>query len=331
MDLAPDAVTVENRDGQLDAVVERICTLLDEANQHVAAPVAPAVAAEKPTPAATPVVAAQPSAPARRRGRREGAYVAPVVTAPKETRWDGTAHPFWYPFFRGLAGMIFPLFFKLRLEGRENIPTTGPVMLASNHVAWIDIPLVAQPLKRFTHYMGKVELFQTPVIGWIIGMCGAFPVRRGEGDRESLRTADRLLKAGEMVAIFPEGHRSGGALIRGLPGVALIALRADTPIVPVGIINSAAAFKKGHILIRRPTLTVRYGKPFTLTKSGARHSKDDLERGIDEIMTHIAQLLPPEYWGPYADLVAAANQPAQLAAPASSASSAAEGAEAPRA
>lgn len=315
MDLASDAVTVENRDGQLDAVVERICALLDEATQRSAAP------------AAAPAVAAETSASARKRSR-EGAYVAPVVTAPKETRWDGTAHPFWYPFFRGLAGMIFPLFFKLRLEGRENIPTTGPVMLASNHVAWIDIPLVAQPLKRFTHYMGKVELFHTPVIGWIIGVCGAFPVRRGEGDRESLRTADRLLKSGEMVAIFPEGHRSGGALIRGLPGVALIALRADTPIVPVGIINSAAAFQKGHIFIRRPTLTVRYGKPFMLTKSGARHSKDDLERGIDEIMTHIAQLLPPEYWGPYADLVAAANQPAQLTAPASSA---AEGAEAPRA
>jgi 1-acyl-sn-glycerol-3-phosphate acyltransferase len=165
------------------------------------------------------------------------------------------------------------------------------------------------------------------VIGWIIGVCGAFPVRRGEGDRESLRTAERLLHAGEVVAIFPEGHRTGGALIRGLPGVALIALRANTPVVPVGIINSVEVFRKGHIIFRRPTVTVRYGKPFLLAKSGARHSKDDLERGIDDIMTHIAALLPPEYRGPYAEQVGAASQPVALAAPATPD---AEGATPPR-
>jgi 1-acyl-sn-glycerol-3-phosphate acyltransferase len=185
-------------------------------------------------------------------------------------------------------------------------------MLASNHAAWIDIPILAQPVPRATHYMAKIELFQTALLGGIIGMMGAFPVRRGEGDRESLRTAERLLGQGELIAIFPEGHRSESGLMRGLPGAALIALRANVPVVPVAIINSRAVFQKGHIVIHRPTVTVRYGKPFMLTRSGARHTRDDLERGIDEIMTQIARLLPPEEHGVYAPQVAAPQAKPQV-------------------
>ena len=315
MALAPDAISIENADGHLDEVVERILALLEEALARRASSGEPAA-----TVAATAVA---PAATVERRPRgvaREGAYVAPAVTSPRVTRWDGVAQPVGYAIIRFIAGLIFPLFFRLRVEGMENVPQTGSAMLASNHAAWIDIPLVAYPLKRITHYMAKIELFQIPILGGVIGMMGSFPVRRGESDRESLRIAGRLLGEGELVAIFPEGHRTGGEMIRGLPGVALIALRANTPIVPVGIINSVEVFRKGHIIIRRPTVTVRYGAPFMLSKSGARHSKDDLERGIDEIMTHIAALLPPEYHGVYAAQVAAllaSTAPPAIAAPAS--------------
>jgi len=323
MELAADAITVENRDGQRDVVVERISELLAEALARRAggASAAETVAAPETPPATAATTAALEVAPPaempRRRGAsREGAYVAPPVTAPRENRWVGKAHPLGYEMVRRFAGLLFPLLFKLRVEGLENVPRTGAAMLASNHVAWIDIPLVGYPVPRITHYMAKAELFHIPILGWIIGMVGNFPVRRGESDRESLRIADRLLREGELVAIFPEGHRTGGPLIRGLPGVALIALRANAPVVPVGIINSAEVFRKGHIIIRRPVVTVRFGAPFMLSKSGARHTKDDLERGIDEIMTHIAALLPPEYHGIYAGRVASANQAPQLTAPA---------------
>lgn len=104
-------------------------------------------------------------------------------------------------------------------------------------------------------------------------------------------------------------------MIRGLPGVALIALRANAPVVPVAIANSAAVFRKGQLLFRRPTVTIRYGAPFMLSKSGARHTRDDVERGIDAIMTHIALLLPPEYHGVYAEQVAAEGKRGELAAP----------------
>lgn len=317
MELAADAIAVENRDGQLDATVERICALLDERRSTTSASAAAAVGEPVAEPIATPPAETAAStaasaeiatvAPGERRPRaaREGAYVAPKVSAPRETRWDGTANPFGYEVIRRIAGIVFPFLFKLRVEGLENVPRTGGAMLASNHAAWIDIPIVAYPVPRATHYMAKIELFQTAALGGIIGMMGAFPVRRGEGDRESLRTAERLLGEGELIAIFPEGHRSEGSLIRGLPGAALIALRANVPVVPVAIINSRAVFQKGHIVIRRPIVTVRYGKPFMLTRSGARYTRDDLERGIDEIMTQIARLLPPEYHGVYAPQVAA--------------------------
>ncbi len=251
MELAPDAIIVENLDGQRDATVDRICALLaeklrqrdastssgastDASGAHDAQALAPAVEAPA-APAAPATVAATaeeaaPAAGARRpRAAREGAYVAPPVKAPREHHWDGVASPVGFEIVRRIAGLIFPLFFKLRIEGLENVPRSGAAMLASNHAAWIDIPLVAYPIPRVTHYMAKIELFQIPILGWVIGFCGAFPVRRGEGDRESLRTADRLLNQGELVAIFPEGHRTGGKLIRGLPGVALIALRALDP------------------------------------------------------------------------------------------------------
>jgi 1-acyl-sn-glycerol-3-phosphate acyltransferase len=318
MDLAADAITVENRDGQLEAVVERICALLAETLQrHHASVTAPAaVTASPPAPAAAAV------SPTERRPRaaaREGAYVAPAVTARRDARWDGTAWPLGYAIVRRIAGLLFPLFFKLRVEGLENVPPDGAAILASNHVAWIDIPLVAYPVPRITHYMGKIELFQVPILGWVIGVTGSFPVRRGEGDRESLRIAERLLGEGQLMAIFPEGHRSDGQLIRGLPGVALIAFRANAPVVPVAIINSRQVFRMGHIVIHRPTVTIRYGAPFLLSKRGARHTRDDLERGVDEIMTHIALLLPPDYHGIYAEQAAAmpsaASQPASHAAP----------------
>lgn len=311
MELAADAIAVENRDGQLDATVARICALLDEATQRRGASsgssessgAAAAIAASDGESPTTPATVA--SGERRPRAAREGAYVAPKVSAPRDARWDGTANPFGYEVIRRLAGFAFLFLFKLRVEGLENVPRTGAAMLASNHAAWIDIPILAYPVPRFTHYMAKIELFQTRLLGGIIGMMGAFPIRRGEGDRESLRTAERLLGQGELVGIFPEGHRSESGLIRGLPGAALIALRANIPVVPVAIINSRAVFQKGHIVVRRPTVTVRYGKPFMLTHSGARYTRADMERGIDEIMTHIARLLPPEYHGVYAQQVAA--------------------------
>ena len=210
--------------------------------------------------------------------------------------------------------LVIPLIAKLQVEGLDNVPRTGPVILAMNHIHWTDIPLAALRVPRVTHYMAKAELFGKPVLGGYVRTLGAFPVRRGEGDREAIRTAERLLGEGEVVAIFPEGHRSDhGPLIPAHPGAGYVALRSGVPIVPVAISGTRQIFKGLHYGPFRPTATIRYGKPFTLG-AGGKVSKEALGPATDEIMRRIAAMLPPEQRGPYAASVASGKSEPQAQA-----------------
>jgi 1-acyl-sn-glycerol-3-phosphate acyltransferase len=217
-------------------------------------------------------------------------------------REDGATIRWIYELVRLVARLAIPLIARLRTEGLENIPKDGPVILAMNHIAWLDIPMASVRVKRVTHYMAKIELFRAPFIGGLMRRCGSFPVRRGEGDREALRTSERLLQQGEVLVIFPEGHRSDhGPLIQAHPGVALIALRSNATIVPVGISGTRQILKGGRVLFWAPRVTVRYGSPFTLGGADGRRTRDSLAQATDTIMYRIAELLPPEQRGPYAN------------------------------
>lgn len=208
----------------------------------------------------------------------------------------------FYRFARIVVAIVVPLVAKLRTEGIENIPREGPVILALNHLSWLDIPLVSVRVARINHYMAKIELFSVPLLGGLMRLLGSFPVRRGESDRESLRTAEAILKAGEVLVVFPEGHRSGGAgLLPGHPGIAYVALRSGAPIVPVAVYGTEHAFKGFRLGPFAPRVTVRFGKPFQLEQP-ARRDRDSLARASDQIMRAIAALLPPSYRGVYADL-----------------------------
>jgi 1-acyl-sn-glycerol-3-phosphate acyltransferase len=211
----------------------------------------------------------------------------------------GKTSRLFYGTLRVIARLALPWIARVRYEGLQNIPRHGPVILAMNHIHWLDIPVASVRVPRVTHYMAKVELFNTRIAGWLLRLGGAFPVRRGEGDREALRTAERLLSEGEVVVIFPEGHRSDeGTLIEAHPGVALIALRGNAPIVPVAISGTRAVFRQKGILFWAPRVTVRYGTPFTLD---GKRSRESLTEATDRIMFAIAALLPPEQRGAYAE------------------------------
>lgn len=232
---------------------------------------------------------------------------------PERTRQsvEGQESTLVYEGTRLIARAVIPLIANLRTEGLENVPAAGGAILAPNHISWADIPLLSFPIKRVTHYMAKIEIFRVPVLGAYVRRLGAFPVRRGEGDREALRTAERVLSEGKLVVIFPEGHRSEGrALIEAHQGVALIAMRAGVPVIPIAISGTERTFRDWNYAFRRPTVTIRYGEPYVLESTGGKRSSADLKRHTDEIMRRIATMLPPSYRGVYAPLVTSEPSPA---------------------
>ena len=208
----------------------------------------------------------------------------------------------WYTGLRIVIALIQPIIVKLHTEGIENIPAEGPVIIAMNHVAWVDVLLSALRVPRQFYYMAKVELFTVPVIGFLIRQWGAFPVRRGAGDREALRAAERVLADGHMLVIFPEGHRTrGGPLLPGQPGAALIASRTHVPIVAVAISGTQRVFKGFQYGPWAPRVTIRYSEPFYLQAPDGKRSRETLAQGTDQIMRTIAAMLPEQYRGAYGD------------------------------
>ncbi len=229
------------------------------------------------------------------------APVAPAQATKQAKRAKNLYEPYDTPTWfwvalRAVAHLIYPLLARVRVIGRENMPKEGAFIIASNHLAWMDVPLVPSFLKRKVVYMAKEELFYGKV-GWIVRFLGAFPVKRGEADRQSLRAADAQLKAGKIFMIFPEGTRSKiRQLGKGHVGLGMIALRAGVPVVPVAIWGSEYIFKKW-----RPRVTISYGKPLHLTPKGNKITREDIEEATDEVMRAIAAMMPPEYRGVYGD------------------------------
>ena len=144
------------------------------------------------------------------------------------------------------------------------MPPAGPVVLAPNHVSFMDPVLITIPIHRPLHYMTLEPFFRVPGLGALIRWCRAFPVREAEADRQAVRTAIRLLRAGEPLVIFPEGGRTpDGRLQPFRPGAFRIALQADAPVVPVTIQGAFEAWPADRRLPRPGRITVTYHPPVT--------------------------------------------------------------------
>jgi 1-acyl-sn-glycerol-3-phosphate acyltransferase len=154
------------------------------------------------------------------------------------------------------------LFFQVRFAGVEHVPQAGPVVLAPNHVSYMDPVLVTIPLHRPLHYMTLEPFFRVRGLGVLIRWCRAFPVREDELDRPAIRTAMRVLREGDALVIFPEGGRSpDGRLQPFRPGAFRLALQADAPVVPVTISGAHAAWPAHRRLPRPARITVTYHAP----------------------------------------------------------------------
>jgi 1-acyl-sn-glycerol-3-phosphate acyltransferase len=186
-----------------------------------------------------------------------------------------------YPFGRALCSGILSPIYQFEVIGKENFPTDGGVLLCSNHISNLDPPTVGIAAPRQVHFMAKEELFTAPVLGKILPLINAFPVKRGMSDREALRKGLGVLKEGKVLGLFPEGTRSEtGELGKGLAGAGFFALRSKAQIVPCAVIGPYKPFKR---------LKVVFGKPIEF--DDYRKNKVSAEEATDIIMSEIGQLI----------------------------------------
>jgi 1-acyl-sn-glycerol-3-phosphate acyltransferase len=166
---------------------------------------------------------------------------------------------------RALVGLAIQFYFSLERTGRKNIPKKGPVILAANHRSFLDPFLIGCCMRRPVYFVAKRELFDKPWQGWLLNRLGAFPIKRGESDEESMATARAVLERGGALVIFPEGTRHRrGPLGRPKRGVGRLALETGAPVVPVAVLGSERA-RRGWT-IRPVWVRIRCGRPLTFPR-----------------------------------------------------------------
>lgn len=209
-----------------------------------------------------------------------------------------------YRAFRFLVVILLKLLSHWEVEGKENLPPGGPLLVVFNHLAWWDAPLAMASLPWQMTGIALKDLRQVPVTGQLLGLAKVIWVDRGRYDREALRQALTLLKEGGVLGIAPEGRMSvTGALERGKTGPVFLAEKAGVPMLPIGITGTEKVLTEWRSL-RRPRLKVVIGEVFRLPEApSAGSSKERRQAEADYIMLKLAELLPPEYRGVYTDSV----------------------------
>lgn len=205
-------------------------------------------------------------------------------------------------FMCGLFRVFARVFCKVQIEGLERVPRTGPLIVMINHINFVDAVLPFALIPRDLFGMTKIELMQRPIAGILLRWYGVFGINRGEVDRQALRQALRVLRAGKALLLSPEGHRSGhGRLQTAKNGIAYIASRSDATLIPMAI-TGGERFWDNLRHLRRTPVRVRLGEPFRF-ETGQRSPRGDvLAEMTTEAMQQLVRWLPLAYHGDYADI-----------------------------
>ncbi|WP_340564277.1 lysophospholipid acyltransferase family protein [Streptomyces sp. GSL17-111] len=219
---------------------------------------------------------------------------------------------------RAVLGPFLRLFFRPRIEGADRIPGTGPVILAGNHLTFIDSMILPLVTERQVFFIGKDEYvtgtsLKGRLMAWFFTGCGMIPVDRdgGRGGVAALMTGRRVLEQGNVFGIYPEGTRSpDGRLYRGRTGIARLALMTGAPVVPFAMIGTDRVQPGGRGLPRvGPGLriTVRFGEPLDFSRyEGMDRDRYVLRAVTDEVMSEVMRLSGQEYVDIYATKAKAA-------------------------
>ncbi|NTW27951.1 MAG: 1-acyl-sn-glycerol-3-phosphate acyltransferase [Coriobacteriia bacterium] len=214
---------------------------------------------------------------------------------PLGSRAEGPGAPKWRfaHFVQSTIATLLLVIYRVRVEGVKNLPAKGGYILAGNHVSYLDPALLWSCVPRPTHFMAKAEFWSSPLMGWGLSRLWAFPVRRGESDREAITRATTLLKAGEPVAIFPEGTRrrpgDEDETVSAHLGAAFIAMHAGVPVIPVGISGTEKALPAGARIPRFPQVRISFGKPVSPSRFKDGERKERMEAMTAEIMKRIGE------------------------------------------
>jgi 1-acyl-sn-glycerol-3-phosphate acyltransferase len=184
----------------------------------------------------------------------------------------------------------------LHIEGRENVPRVGGLLVISNHIASADPPILGAKFPRPVHFMAKIEWFKSAVPAYLARQFLCFPVVRHTADRSALRYTLQLLAHGQAVCIYPEGTRADDARIHPVEaGVGFVARRSGVTILPVGVWGTEHVLPaRGTHWPRAADCYMRYGKPFHLPRPDMTN-----QEAADHMMSRVAELLPSAYRGAF--------------------------------
>jgi len=216
---------------------------------------------------------------------------------------------FYYVLKYVLLGPLLRLVFRPRIEGLEHIPSSGPAIIAGNHLSFADHFLMPAILKRRITFLAKAEYFTGPgirgrLIAAFFRSAGQIPVDRSGKDagQAAIREGLGVLGKDELLGIYPEGTRShDGRLYKGKVGVAVMALRAKAPVIPCAMIGTFEAQPPGKVIPKVHPVTIRFGKPLDFSRYEGLSGDRFIERSItDEIMYALMELSGQEYVDIYA-------------------------------
>jgi 1-acyl-sn-glycerol-3-phosphate acyltransferase len=225
--------------------------------------------------------------------------VSQTEPEPEAAPWIQEPLSFKQKFVRNVTQSIWGALLRVKIEGLERIPSTGPFIVSSNHLHKLDVVVLLQVIRGPVVFVVSEHMTDAPVVSWYLRSLGkTIWVFRGEADRDALARSVAALTAGEVLAVAPEGRISRtGSLCKGQTGVAYVAMRAQVPLLPF-VAWGQESIPEQLKRFRRPEVTIKVGTPIDPPKAGSR--LQDLEAYTEDLMRGMARMLPESYRGVYA-------------------------------